>query len=96
MVKIMARKQLVTDGVFELQPIGEIEQQINPELFRVLSRVASATEGWTQTTKAMEIPGVGCVLQVTIRFGDTVTNTLTLVPGERIVDTGSSFVLKAN
>ena len=92
----MTKKQLVTgEGFGELKPIDAVEQPINPELFRVLSRVVSATEGWTQTTKAMEIPGVGCVLQVTIRLGDTVTNTLSFIPGVKLVDTGSSSVLKA-
>ena len=33
--------------------------------FRLLCRASSEAEGWMKSTKAMEIPGVGCVVQVT-------------------------------
>lgn len=35
------------------------------DLFKLLSKASSQKQGWMKSTKAMEIPGVGCVVQVT-------------------------------
>lgn len=35
------------------------------DLFKLLSKASSVNEGWMKSTKAMEIEGVGCVVQVT-------------------------------
>ena len=35
------------------------------DLFKLLSKASSQNEGWMKSTKAMEIPKVGCVVQVT-------------------------------
>lgn len=35
------------------------------DTFKLLCKASSEKEGWMKSTKAMEIPGVGCVLQVT-------------------------------
>lgn len=37
----------------------------NGDMFKLLSKASSEKEGWMKSTKAMEIPGVGCVVQVT-------------------------------
>lgn len=37
-----------------------------------------------KSTKAMEIEGVGCVVQVTTQQGDNVAEALTFVPNVRI------------
>jgi len=37
----------------------------NGDLFKLLSKASSEEEGWMKSTKAMEIEGVGCVVQVT-------------------------------
>ena len=37
-----------------------------------------------KSTKAMEIDGVGCVVQVTTQQGDNVAEAITFVPGVRI------------
>jgi len=33
--------------------------------FKLLSKASSEAEGWMKSTKAMEVPGLGCVVQVT-------------------------------
>lgn len=56
----------------------------NGDLFRLLSKASSKDEGWMKSTKAMQIDGVGCVVQVTTQQGDHVAEALTFVPGVRL------------
>lgn len=35
------------------------------DTFKLLCKASSKKEAWMKSTKAMEIPGVGCVVQVT-------------------------------
>lgn len=35
------------------------------DTFKLISKASSEAEGWMKSTKAMEIPNVGCVVQVT-------------------------------
>jgi hypothetical protein len=37
-----------------------------------------------KSTKAMEIVGVGCVVQVTTQQGDNISESVTFVPGVKI------------
>jgi len=37
----------------------------NGDTFKLISKASSDREGWMKSTKAMEIEGVGCVIQVT-------------------------------
>jgi hypothetical protein len=42
------------------------------DTFKLISKASSKEEGWMKSTKAMEITGVGCVVQVTTQqFNDT-------------------------
>jgi len=56
----------------------------NGDLFELISKASSESEGWMKSTKAMEIPGVGVVVQVTTQQGDNVAEALTFVPGAKI------------
>jgi len=55
------------------------------DTFLLLCKASSKAEGWMKSTKAMEIPGVGCVVQVTTQQGGRVAEALTFVPGVTIV-----------
>lgn len=50
------------------------------DTFKLICKASSKREGWLKSTKAMEIPGVGCVVQVTTQQGDNVAEALTFVP----------------
>lgn len=52
--------------------------------FKLISKASSVNEGWMKSTKAMEIAGVGCVIQVTTQQHDEVAEALTFVPGTKI------------
>lgn len=56
----------------------------NGDTFKLISKASSKNEGWMKSTKAMEIVGVGCVVQVTTQQGDNVSEAVTFVPGVKI------------
>jgi len=59
----------------------------NGDLFKLLGKASSKNEGWMKSTKAMCIPNVGCVVQVTTQQGEHVAEAVTFVPGVKIVET---------
>lgn len=73
------------EQVFDLEVFGD------GDMFRLLCKASSKREGWMKSTKAMEVPGVGCVVQVTtqqaeysadrICQGHAVAEALCFVPG---------------
>ncbi|WP_244265749.1 Gp49 family protein [Polycladidibacter hongkongensis] len=63
----------------------------NGDAFRLLCKASSKSEGWMKSTKAMEITGVGCVVQVTTHQRNhdgtnSVAEAVTFVPGAVITD----------
>ena len=56
----------------------------NGDTFKLISKASSVEEGWMKSTKAMEIAGVGCVVQVTTQQGDNIAEALTFVPNTEI------------
>lgn len=51
------------------------------DMFQLLSKASSKEEGWMKSTKAHEIPNVGCVIQVTTQQGDNVSEAVCFIPG---------------
>lgn len=58
----------------------------NGDSFQLLCKASSKEEGWMKSSKAMEIPGVGCIVQVSTQQGDNVAEALCFVPNVRIVE----------
>lgn len=56
------------------------------DTFKLISKASSASEGWMKSTKAMEIPGGGCVVQVTTQQGENIAEAVCFVPDVVIVD----------
>ena len=56
----------------------------NGDVFKLISKASSKAEGWMKSTKAMEIDGIGCVVQVTTQQGYNVAEALTFVPNVKI------------
>lgn len=55
----------------------------NGDTFKLISKASSEAEGWMKSTKAMQIDGVGCVVQVTTQqLNDTVMHPLVKVNEE--------------
>lgn len=65
------------------------------DLFRLLCKASSEKEGWMKSTKAMEIPTVGCVIQVTTQQRNpdgsySVAEALSFVPGVHLTGDSNS------
>ena len=54
------------------------------DTFKLICKASSKAEGWMKSTKAMQIDGVGCVVQITTQQGDNVAEALSFVPGVKI------------
>lgn len=59
----------------------------NGDMFKLISKASSEREGWMKSTKAMEIKGLGCVVQVTTQQGENIAEAVTFVPGAKIKET---------
>ena len=63
----------------------------NGDTFQLLCKASSQDEGWMKSSKALETPGVGCIVQVTTQQRNpdgsyAIAEALTFVPGVTIVD----------
>jgi len=59
------------------------------DTFKLISKASSESEGWMKSTKAMEIEGVGCVVQTTTQQRNpdgsyALTDAVTFVPNSKI------------
>lgn len=68
------------DQISDLKVVG------NGDMFRLLCKASSKKEEWMKSSKAMEIPGVGCVVQVTTQQFGNVAEAVCFVPGVKIAD----------
>ena len=70
----------------------------NGDLFKLLSKASSQREGWMKSTKAMEIPHVGCLVQVTTQQRNpdgsyAVAEALQFVPGVVLLENAADRCL---
>ena len=70
----------------------------NGDLFKLLSKASSQREGWMKSTKVMEIPHVGCLVQVTTQQRNTdgsyaVAEALQFVPGVVLLENAAGRCL---
>jgi len=83
-----------SDGNGAMENVSDIQFFGNPDAFKLICKAWSGIEGWMKSTKAMEIPGAGCLVQVTTQQKNpdgsySIAEALTAIPGVRIVeDTG--------
>ena len=68
------------------QKISDIKIVGNGDMFKLLCKASSVSEGWMKSTKACEVEGAGCLVQVTTQQGSNVAEALTFVPRVKIVN----------
>ena len=79
------KKTLVnTDANGASKNVKDIVFWGNGDTFKLISKASSVAEGWMKSTKAMEIEGVGCVVQVTTQQGNNIAEAVTFAPGVKI------------
>ena len=66
------------DNVKDLQIWGD------GDTWKLICKASSEKEEWMKSTKAMEIAGVGCLVQVTTQQDYMPAEAITFVPGVRI------------
>jgi len=66
--------------------VPDVKVTGNGDSFRLLCKASSKEQGWMKSAKALQIDGVGCVVQVTTQQGDNVAEALVFVPGVKIAD----------
>ena len=66
--------------------VGDIKVWGDGDMFLLLSKAFSINEKWMKSTKAMQITGAGCVVQVTTQQGDNVAEAVTFVPNVIIAE----------
>lgn len=72
------------------QNVPDIKIVGNGDLFQLLCKASSESEGWMKSTKAMQVWN-GCIVQVTTQQRNpdgsySLAEALTYVPGVKIVD----------
>ena len=70
----------------------------NGDLFKLLSKASSQREGWMKSIKVMEIPHVGCLVQVTTQQRNpdgsyAVAEALQFVPGVVLLENAAGRCL---
>ena len=58
----------------------------NGDTFKLICKASSKAEDWMKSTKAMEIEGIGCVIQITTQQCENIAEALTFVPGVKIIE----------
>ncbi|MEA3272481.1 MAG: hypothetical protein U9P90_02330 [Patescibacteria group bacterium] len=80
-----------TDSNGAEKNVKDLEKFGNPDAFKLICKASSEEEGWMKSTKAMEVQGIGCIVQVTTQQGDNIAEALTFVPGAKIKE---NFLVK--
>jgi hypothetical protein len=73
-----------TDVAQAKSQISDLSVFGDGDMFKLLCKASSKSQGWMKSTKAMEIEGVGCVVQVTTQQGQLVAEAVTFVPGAKV------------
>ena len=73
------------------QNVKDIKVVGNGDTFRLICKASSDAEGWMKSTKACEITGAGCLVQVTTQQRNddgsyAVAEALTFVPGVKSIE----------
>ena len=75
-----------TDTSGAKKNVKDIQFWGDGDTFKLICKASSEAEGWMKSTKAMEIEGIGCVIQVTTQQGDNIAEALTFVPNANVLE----------
>ncbi len=82
--KATSKTLINTSGEDAAVNVSDIEFHGNPDTFKLIAKASSKGEGWMKSTKAMQVKGVGCFLQVTTQQGDNIAEAVTFAPGTKL------------
>ena len=55
----------------------------NPDMWQLITKASSKSEGWMRSTKALELPH-GCLINVSTQVSGAIAEALEFVPGVKI------------
>lgn len=64
--------------------VSDIKFTGNGDMAKLLCKASSEKEGWMKSTKAIEIDGYGCIVQVTTQNYANVAEAVCFIPGVEI------------
>lgn len=82
--KILDTTDVETSKVSDLKVFGD------GDYWQLICKASSEAEGWMKSTKALEIDGVGCLVQITTQQGNNVAEAVTFVPNTYVEATRDS------
>ncbi len=82
----MSEKKLDTTNMDEIPEGTKIHG--DPGAWKCICKASNEKEGWMKSTKAMDIIGAGCLVQVTTQQGDNIAEAVTFVPDVFVHETG--------
>jgi len=90
--KIPVKSLQNTDSNGAKKNVKDIQFWGNGDTFKLISKASSESEGWMKSTKAMQIDGLGCVVQTTTQQRNpdgsyALTDAITFVPQSYIFET---------
>lgn len=95
----MTEKALDVQSMDDLKAkVSDVEVFGEPGAWKVLGKASSKSQGWMKSTKAMEVPGLGVIVQASTQQGSQVAEALVLVPGaslEQVAGNHYRLIVKA-
>jgi len=70
----------------EAKTATDLELWGDGDTFKLIFQAWSNSDCWLKSIKAMEIPSIGCVVNVSTQYNENVAESLTFVPNTKIVD----------
>ena len=64
--------------------IADLKITGNGDMAKLLCKASSVKEGWMKSTKAIQIDGYGCIVQVTTHNYDNIAEAVCFIPGVEI------------
>ncbi len=84
-----------TDGKGAMKNVADLVKWGDPDAWKLICKASSDQQGWMRSTKAMEIEGMGCLVQVssvqinadnTENYRPAVAEAIVFVPGVAIIE----------
>lgn len=76
----------ITDAKGAATNIADLKRWGDPDTWKLIAKASSDAEGWMKSTKAMEVDGVGVLVQVSTQQNGQVAEALSFVPFAKVVD----------
>ena len=90
----MTEKTLNNTNMDELkQNVSDVQIHGDPGAWKCVCKASSKEQGWMKSTKAMDIEGLGVLVQVSTQQGTEVAEALTFIPHAHTYMLDGNFVI---